>query len=136
MGGRGGTSGFKSGNMFKPISLDGMTGTDRQKSYAQDLLEVMRKTAELNGVAGFHQQENSIIKRHVSNDDAEKMQQAYRIMKVIIENQKTYGDVIGILKNQSLLSYADTLQNQAKRSGKSIKKYVDDFIEEVRKKKR
>ena len=134
MGGRGGASGFNN-NMFKPISLDGMVGTDRQKSYAQDLLESMRRTAELNGVAGFHQQENG-IRRYVANDDAEKVKQAYRIMKVVIENQKTYGDVIGILKNQSILSYADTLQNQAKRSGKSIKKYVDDFIEEVRKKKR
>lgn len=136
MGGRGGASGFKNNNTFQSISLDGMTGTDRQKIYAQDLLDAMKQTAELNGIAGFHQQDNSLIRRQVSKDDAEKVQQAYRIMKVIIENQKTYGDVINILKNQSLLSYADTLENQARRSGKSIKKYVDDFIEEARKRKR
>lgn len=135
MGGRGGQSGLSSNPRFATISLDGKTGTDRQRQYAQDLLDAMRQTAELNGIAGFHSQENG-IRRYVSSNDAEKMQQAYRIMKVIIKNQKTYGDVIGILKNQNILSYADALENQAKRSGKSIKKYVDDLIEEARKRKR
>lgn len=116
--------------------MDGKTGTDKQRKYAQDLLDAMRYVAEHNGVAGFHEQEGSSIRRHVTSSDAEKVQQAYRIMKVIIDNQKTYGDVINILRNQSLLSYADALENQARRSGKSIKKYVDDFIEETRKRKR
>lgn len=136
MGGRGGQSGLSSNPRFSTISLDGKTGTDRQRQYAQDLLDAMRQTAELNGIAGFHEQEGTNMRRHVSNSDAEKIQQAYRIMKVIIDNQRTYGDVINILRNQSLLSYADLLENQARRSGKSIKQYVDDFIEETRKRKR
>ncbi len=136
MGGRGGSSGLSSNHQFAHISLDGKTGTDKQRKYAQDLLDAMRYVAEHNGVAGFHEQEGSSIRRHVTSSDAEKVQQAYRIMKVIIDNQKTYGDVINILRNQSLLSYADALENQARRSGKSIKKYVDDFIEETRKRKR
>ena len=101
MGGRGGASGFKNNNTFQSISLDGMTGTDKQKSYAQDLLDAMKQTAELNGIAGFHQLDNSLIRRQVSKDDAEKVQQEYRIMKEIIETQKTYVEVINILKNKS-----------------------------------
>lgn len=135
MGGRGGQSGLSSNQRFATISLDGKTGTDRQRQYAQDLLDAMRQTAELNGIAGFHEQEGTRIRRYVSNSDAEKVQQAYRIMKVIIENQRTYGDVINILRNQSILSYADDLQSQARRSGKSIKKYVDDFIEKVKRRR-
>lgn len=136
MGGCGGASGMSSRTRFETISLRGKTGTEKQRQYAQNLIDGMRETAEANGIAGFHEQEGTSIRRHVTSSDAEKVQQAYRIIKVIIDNQKTYGDVIGILKSQSILSYADTLENQAKRSGKSIKKYVDDFIEEARRRKR
>lgn len=131
MGGRGGQSGLSSNQRFATISLDGKTGTDRQRQYAQDLLDAMRQTAELNGIAGFHEQEGTRIRRHVSNSDAEKVQQAYRIMKVIIDNQRTYGDVINILRSRNLNEYASELENQARRSGKSIKQYVDDFIKRM-----
>ena len=53
MGGRGTGSGLKKESMFKPISLSGKTGTDKQKKYAQDLLDSMRRnTALANGTAG------------------------------------------------------------------------------------
>lgn len=132
MGGRGGTSGLSSNTKFAPISLVEKTGTDRQRQYAQDLLDAMRQTAELNGIAGFHEQEGTRIRRYVSNSDAEKVQQAYRIMKVIIDNQRTYGDVINILRSRNLNEYASELENQARRSGKSIKQYVDDFVRRMR----
>lgn len=132
MGGRGGTSGLSSNTKFAPISLAEKTGTDRQRQYAQDLLDAMRQTAELNGIAGFHEQEGTRIRRYVSNSDAEKVQQAYRIMKVIIDNQRTYGDVINILRSRNLNEYASELENQARRSGKSIKQYVDDFVRRMR----
>lgn len=136
MGGRGSGSGLKKESMFKPISLSEKTGTDKQKKYAQDLLDSMRNTALANGTAGYYPYKDTTMQRYVSKDFAESMQQAYRVMKVAVDNRKTYGEVIDVLKRQDFLKYAESLRNQAKHKGVSVKKYVDDLMEAAKKKRK
>lgn len=107
-----------------------------ESKYAQDLLDSMRNTALANGTAGYHPYKNTTMQRYVSKDFAESMQQAYRVMKVAVDNRKTYGEVIDVLKRQDFLKYAESLRNQAKHKGVSVKKYVDDLMEAAKKKRK
>ena len=57
-------------------------------------------------------------------------------MKVAVDNRKTYGEVIDVLKRQDFLKYAESLRNQAKHKGVSVKKYVDDLMEAAKRKRK
>ena len=90
MGGRGTGSGLKKRvclNLFLYLERQGLIN---KKKYAQDLLDSMRNTALANGTAGYHPYKDTTMQRYVSKDFAESMQQAYRVMKVAVDNRKTY----------------------------------------------
>lgn len=122
--------GERGGNAdFPKISLAGKTGTERQKEYAESLLDAARGTAIRNGIAGEHDTDKPGIKRYILQEDADSYVGAYRLLKNGVDMQKTYGGVIDFVKSQDILRIAHNIRNGAKASGKSVKEFVDDVFE-------
>lgn len=113
---------------FPEISLEGKTGTERQKEYAEDLIRAARGTAILNGIAGYHETDKPLIKRYISQEDADSFVGAYRMLKNGIEIRKTYGDIIDLMKSIDMLKFAQKIVDEAKKSGKSIEDFVSDML--------
>lgn len=135
MGGRGGSSGLSGGNadIFPKISLDGKTGTEKQKAYAEDLIKSARNTAILNGIAGEHDTDKPGIKRYISKEQADSFIGAYRMFKNGVEIRKTYGEVIDLAKSTDMLKLAHQIESGAKQSGKSVNEFVSDMFEKRKK---
>ena len=134
-----GSSGFdKGGNgktSFARMSLDGKTGTEKQKAYAESLAESARMTAKANGIAGIIK-ESGRMDRYVPKDDAEAVRGAYKMLSFAVSNASTYGQVIDILKTREVLDFSKDVSRAAKMQGKSVDAYVKDSIEETKKRLR
>lgn len=141
MGGRG--AGFSNANnnsksnehTFEKVSLDGKTGTEKQRAYAESLLENLRNNAMNNGVSGYFDIEGKTIKRYVSENDAEAMRAAYRFASEAVKNRKTYGEVIDLLKNKSIFDLQDEIKTMARNKNKSATKLVEEIIAMHKKRK-
>lgn len=135
MGGRGGNSGLSGGgnSNFPEISLAGKTGTEKQKEYAESLVNSARNTAIMNGIAGYHETDKPGIKRYISNEQADSFVGAYRMFKNGVEIRKTYGEVIDLAKSTDILKLAHQIENGAKQSGKSVNEFVSDMFEKRKK---
>lgn len=134
MGGRGGSSGLSGGSSFPKISLQGKTGTEKQRQYAENLIESARLTAKANGVAGIIKQKEG-PDRFVPKDDAEAIRAAYKLLSASAGTRKTYGEVIDLFKRTDVLSLSKDLKAMANKAGKSVTEYVNEGIRDAKKKK-
>lgn len=111
---------------FDKISLDGMTGTEKQKKYAEDLVEDVIWTAKFN-TAGYHTGSNGMT-RYVSQQDGDAIKATYMFIKFAIGTKKTYGDVINMLKYTSIFDLADNLKRLAAKNSETVFAAVDKMI--------
>lgn len=112
------------------ICLDGFKGTEKQKKYAEDLVADVVSTVELN-TAGYHT-ENGMV-RYVDPKNADAIKAAYISVKFAVSTKNTYGDVIGLLKNTSILTLADNLRSMARKSGETVFDIANKTINNVKK---
>lgn len=136
MGGRGGSSGISAkGSNFEKISLDGKTGTEKQRAYAENLLELARLTAKMNGIAGYSPIEGSSMRTYTSQEDADSIKATYKFLKEAINQRKTYGQVIDFMKSNDLMSLQKTLKGEAAKNKQTVPQFVDEFLKKAKKKK-
>lgn len=112
---------------FDKISLDGMTGTEKQKQYAENLVETARLTAKANGIGGIITGSDG-VKRYVSQEDADAVRATYIFIKFAIGTKKTYSDVIDMLKCASIFDLADNLKRLAAKNNETVFAAVDKMI--------
>lgn len=115
--------------VYPPYSLDGKTGTEKQKEYAEDLVECFCLTVTNNGTPGYFDQGENKPVFYVSEEDANDMVAAYRFMEKVVESKKTYGDVISLLKYYRPFDLVDRIRGEAKMAKKSVTEYVDYMLE-------
>lgn len=134
MGGRGGSSGLGGGGSgFSKMSMSGKTGTEKQKQYAESLADSAYRTAKANGVAGYSKPDSRGMRSYTSQKDADAVKAAYKFLKYSVDNRRTYGEVISLLKNTSVLDLKKQLEPAAKKAGKSVSAYVDELLKKAKK---
>lgn len=107
------------------IPLDGFTGTERQKKYAEDLVADIVSTVKSN-TAGYHT-ENGMV-RYVDPKNADAIKAAYIFIKFAVSTKKTYGNIISLLKNTCILTVADKLRVVAVNNHETVFDAVDNMI--------
>lgn len=113
------------------ISLDGFTGTDKQKKYAEDLIADVISTVQSNP-AGYHAIKGGVI-CYTDQKVADSIKAAYISIKFAVSTKKTYGDVIDLLKNTSILTLADSLRSMARRNNETVFYIANRTIDNAKK---
>lgn len=115
--------------VYPPFSLEGKTGTEKQKKYAEDLVECFCLTVTKNGTPGYFDQGEHKPVFYVSEEDANDMVATYRFMEKVIESKKTYGDVISLLKYYRPFDLVEKIRGEARVAQKSVPDYVNYMLE-------
>lgn len=112
---------------FDKISLESMTGTEKQKQYAENLIESARLTAKANGIGGIITDSDG-VKRYVPQEDADAVKATYIFIKFVVGTKKTYGEVIDILKYKNIINLADDLKLMATKNNETVFESVNRMI--------
>lgn len=115
--------------VYSPFSLEGKTGTEKQKEYAEDLVECFCLTVTNNGTPGYFDQGENKPVFYVSEEDANDMVAAYRFMEKVVEFKKTYGDVISLLRYYRPFDLVEKIRSEAKTTKMSVPDYVNYMLE-------
>ena len=115
--------------VYPPYSLEGKTGTEKQKEYAKDLVECFCLTVTNNGTPGYFDQGENKPVFYVSEEDANDMVAAYRFMEKVVESKKTYGEVISLLRYYRPFDLVEKIRCEARTSKLSGPDYINYMLE-------
>lgn len=114
--------------VYPPFPLEGKTGTEKQKEYAEDLIEGFCLTVTNNGIPGYFDQGENKPVFYVSEEDANDMVAAYRFMEKLIESKRTYGDVISLLRYYRPFDLVEKIRCEARTAKMSAPDYVNYML--------
>lgn len=115
----------------KRIFLDGKTGTDKQKEYAENLLENAYSIAKkLETIEEF----GSGGKKFETQNDP--IRAAYKLFSEAIKVRSTYGAVIDYAKRTKITDLANNLSIRASGEGMDVISYVDKGIRAAKEKRK
>lgn len=123
---------IKERNMNKHfIDISHLTGSEKQKKYADDIVDSIEKTVFSNDTQGyFCDGANPNIKRYVSSTQADAYQAAKMVIRQNIKNMETLGQFIsGYQQISKIQEVARNLEALAKKKNKSACICVKEMIE-------
>lgn len=116
---------------IEKISLSGKTGTEKQKTYAENLIK-QTKDAVSEALKGRSARDSDGDTYYFSKEDGGAIKAAYDFTKFAVESKKTYGEVIDTLKIRGALGIVGSIKGMSAKTGKSPSEIVKELIKKYK----